>query len=96
MLIRNCRILRKRFQFGDLSTKKKKKILQCRKKEGNNLISLRTAEKIVHPEWCTDGHRRCSHRTAFEPQAGFFVILSKEMSLSYEIEEKEKRETVQK
>ena len=88
MLIKNCRILRKRFQFGDLSTKKKK--------EGNNLISLRTAEKIVHPEWCTDGHRRCSHRTAFEPQAGFFVILSKEMSLSYEIEEKEKRETVQK
>ena len=41
-------------------------------------------------------HRRCSHRTVFEPQAGFFVILSKEMSLSYDIEEKEERETVQK
>lgn len=39
-------------------------------------------------------HRRCSHRTVFEPQAGFFVILSKEMSLSYDIEEKEERETV--
>ena len=41
-------------------------------------------------------HRRCSHRTVFEPQAGFFVILSKEMSLSYDIKEKEERETVQK
>ena len=41
-------------------------------------------------------HRRCSHRTVFEPQAGFFVILSEEMSLSYDIEEKEERETVQK
>lgn len=39
-------------------------------------------------------HRRCSHRTVFEPQAGFFVILSKEMSLSCDIEEKEERETI--
>lgn len=39
-------------------------------------------------------HRRCSHRTVFEPQAGFFVILSKEMSLSYDIEGKEERETI--
>ena len=41
-------------------------------------------------------HRRCPHRAVFEPQAGFFVILSREMSLYYEIEKEEKRGTVQK
>lgn len=39
-------------------------------------------------------HRRCSHRTIFEPQAGFLVILSREISLSSDIEEEEKRETI--